>query len=74
MISSDYYSFFVDTYSLYKDVLASAAQHNESVVYLHISALPWMSFPFRNYRVLSSLRYTVGSHQVAILYIVLCQS
>lgn len=53
MISSDYYSFFVDTYSLYKDVLASAAQHNESVVYLHISALPWMSFPFRNYRVLS---------------------
>ena len=37
-------------------------QQSESAVRTHIFPLPWMSFPFRSHRPLSSLCYTIGSH------------
>ena len=49
-----------------------AVQQNESVIHIHISPLFWISFPLRSPQSTeqSSLCYTVGSHQLSILYIV----
>ena len=65
---------------LYNVVLVSTVQQSESAIHIHISPLFWISFPFRSLQSIqqSSLCYTVGSHQLSILYIVsivyICQS
>ena len=50
---------------------------NQPYVYMYFP-LPWISFPFRSPQSIkqSSFCYTVGSHQLSILYIVMyvCQS
>ena len=70
--------YFIGVQLLYNVVLVSAIQQSESATRIHISPLPWISFPFRSPESTeqSSLCYTVCSHQLSVLYIVLyiCQS
>ena len=60
--------------------LVSTAQQSESAICIHIYPLFWISFPFRSAQSFeqSSLSYTVGSHELSILYVVsivcMCQS
>ena len=56
----------------YNVVLTSVVLQSESTMHIHISPLFWISFPFRPPQSTeqSSLRYTVGSHELAILYVV----
>lgn len=58
--------------SLYDVVLISVEQPSDSAIC--ISPPFWISFPFRSPRSTeqSSLRYSVGSHQLSILYITVC--
>ena len=51
-----------------------AVQQSESVIHMHISTLFQISFPFRSPQSTeqSSLCCTVGSHQLSILYVVVC--
>ena len=74
------YSFlliFIGVQLLYNVVLVPAVQPGESAICIHISPL-WISFALRSPQSIaqSSLCYTVGSHQLSILYIVvyICQS
>ena len=72
--------FFIGVQLLYNVVLISTVQQSESAICIHISSLFWISFPFRSPQRTeqSSLCYTVGFHQLSILYIVsivyICQS
>ena len=63
---------FIGVQLLYNVVLISTVQQSESVIRIHISPLFGISFPFRSPQSTeqSSLSYTVGSHQLSILYIV----
>jgi len=58
-------------------MLVSTVQQSESILPIHISPLFWISFPFRlpQSRQYSSLCYTVGSHYLPVLYVVvyICQ-
>ena len=71
---------FIRVQLFYNVVLVSTVQQSESAIHIHISSPFWISLPFRSPQSTeqSSLRYTVGSHQLSILYIVLivymCQS
>ena len=71
---------FIGVLLLYNVKLDSAVQQTESVIHIHIPPLFWISFPFRSPQSIEqrSLCYTVCSHQLSILYIVLivyiCQS
>jgi len=53
-------------------MLVSTVQQSESILPIHISPLFWISFPFRlpQSRQYSSLCYTVGSHYLPVLYVV----
>ena len=53
-------------------MLVSTVQQNESAVCIHISPLFWISFPFRPPQSTeqSSLCYSIGSYELAILYVV----
>ena len=62
------FKIFIGVYLLDNVVLVSTVQQSESAVYIHISTLPWISFPFRSPQ--SSLCYAVSSHYLSILYIV----
>ena len=71
------FEFYVDAFlkirvQLLYNVLVSAVYQSESVTCIHISVLFGISFPFRSAQNIeqSSLCYTVGSHQLSILYIV----
>ena len=61
-------------------LLVSTVQQSESAIRIHISPLFQISFPFRSPQSTEqgSRCYTVGSHQLSILYIVstvyMCQS
>ena len=57
---------------LYNVVLLSAVQQSESVIRIHTSPLFFISFPSGSPQStqFSSLCYTVGSHQLSILYMV----
>ena len=63
---------FIGVQLLYNVVLVSTVQQSLSAIRIHISPLFWISFPFRSAQTIeqSSLCYTVGSHQLSILYIV----
>ena len=63
--------FISGVYLLYNVVLVSAVQQSKSAVRIHISPLPWISFPFRSTQGMewSSLGYTVGPYYLSILYI-----
>ena len=67
-----FFLFFIGVQLLYNVVLVSAVQQSESAICIHISTLFWISFPFRSPQSTeqSSVCYTVGSHQLPILYIV----
>ena len=69
---------FIGVQLYYNVVLVSTVQRSESAICIHISPLFWISFPFRSPKSTkqSSLCYTVGSHQLSILYILvyICQS
>ena len=69
---------FIGVQLLYTAVSVSAIQQSESAIRIHISPLFWISLPFRSPQDTqqSSLCYTVGSHQLPILYLVgyICQS
>ena len=71
-------NFFIGVQFLYNAVSVSAVQQSESAICIHIYPLFWISFPFRSPQSTeqSSLCYTVGSHQLSVLYIVvyICQS
>ena len=68
---------FVGVQLLYYVVLVSAVQQSKSVICIHMSTLFQISFPFRSPEnsEQSFLSYTVGSHQLPILYIIvhICQ-
>ena len=59
---------------IYNVGLVSAVQQSESVIHIHISTLLQTLFPYRSLQCAekSSLCYTVGPHQLSILYIVVC--
>ena len=59
---------------LYIVVLVSTVQQSESAICIHIFPLFCISFPFRlpQSTEQSSLWYAVGSHLLAVLYIVVC--
>ena len=61
---------------LYNVVIFSAVQQSESVICIHISRLFQISFPVTSPQNTEFLSYTVGSHQLSILYTVVftCQS
>ena len=77
---SFFFLIFIGVQLLYNILLVSAIQQSESAIRIHISPLFWISFPFKSPQSdeQSSLCYTVGSHQLSILYIVstvyICQS
>ena len=68
---------FIGLQLFYNVVLVSAVEKSESATRIHISPLLWISFPFRSPQSNEqcSLCYTVGSHQLSILYVVvyICQ-
>ena len=70
--------FLIGVQLFYNVVLVSTVQRSESAICIHISPLFWISFPFKSSQNIeqSSLCYTVGSHQLSVLYIVvdICQS
>ena len=55
-------------------VLVSDVQESDSVIYIHVSILFQILFPFRLLQNIeqSSLCYTVGLSWLSILYIVVC--
>ena len=69
---------FIGVQLIYNVALVSAVQQSESVIHIHISTLFQILFPYRSLQSIeqSSLCYTIGSHQLSILYIVvyICQS
>ena len=64
--------FFIGVLLLYNGVLVSAVQQSESAIRIHISPPSWISLPPRSPQSSeqNSLCYTVGSHQLSVLYIV----
>ena len=56
---------------VYSVVLTSGTQQNESIIYIHISTLFQIIFPYRSLQSIDyiSLCYTVGSYQLSILLI-----
>ena len=75
-----YFLLFIGVQLLYNVVLVSTVQQSESAIRINISPLFWISFPFRSPQSTeqSSLCYTVGNHQLSILYtasiVYICQS
>ena len=71
-------SFFIGVQLLCNTVLVYTVQQSETAIRIHISPLFQISFPFRSPQNIEqrSLCYTVGSHQLSVLYIVvyICQS
>ena len=61
---------FIGVQLLYNVVLVSTVQQSESAICVHISALFWISFPFRSPQSTeeSSLGCTVGSHELPRLH------
>ena len=68
---------FIGIQLLYNAVLVSAVQQS-TIIHIHLSPLFQISFSFRSPQSTeqSSLCYTVGSHKLSLLYIVvyICQS
>ena len=78
-VERQYYNFiyfknFIGIQLLYTAVSVSTVQQSESAVHIHISPIFWISFPFRSPQSIEqgSLCYTVGSHQLSILYTLVC--
>ena len=73
-----FFNILIGVQLLYNVVFVSAVEQSESAISISTSPLFWISFPFRSPQSTeqSSLYYTVGSHQLSILYIVvyICQS
>ena len=65
-----YFLTFCWTIVAYNVVLVSATQHGESARHIHISPLPWMSFPFRSSQTCEdcAVPCAVQQFSLAILY------
>ena len=65
---------FIGIWLIYNVVLVTGVQKSESVIYIHISTLFQILFLHRPLQSIeqSSLCYTVGPHQLSILYIAVC--
>ena len=65
---------FIGIWLIHNVVLVTGVQKSTSIIYIHISTLFQILFLHRPLQSIeqSSLCYTVGPHQLSILYIIVC--